>query len=62
MIVIAIFAFALSTRAVAESVFKSSMAWRPLERVSQRSVTSALRASRRSSGPFAARRGRLASG
>jgi hypothetical protein len=59
-IVITIFAFALSTRVIAENVFKSSMAWRPLERVSQQSVTSALRASRCSPGPFAARRGCLA--
>jgi hypothetical protein len=32
-IVIIVFAFVLSTRAIAETVFKSSMAWRPLERV-----------------------------
>jgi hypothetical protein len=32
-IVIIVFTFALSTRAIAEIVFKSSMAWRPLERV-----------------------------
>jgi hypothetical protein len=33
-IVVTVFAFALSTRAVAENVFKSSMAWRPSEKVS----------------------------
>jgi hypothetical protein len=38
------------------------MAWRPLGRVSQRSVTSALRALRRSPGHFATQCGRLASG
>jgi hypothetical protein len=31
-IVVVVFAFALSTRAVAEIVFRSLMAWRPLER------------------------------
>jgi hypothetical protein len=56
-IVVTVFAFALSTRAVAESVFKSSTARKPLERVSQRSVTLALRASRRSPGHFAVQRG-----
>jgi hypothetical protein len=61
-IVITVFAFVLSTLAVAVHVFKSSMAWRPLERVSRRSATSASGASQRSLGPFAARRGRLALG
>jgi hypothetical protein len=62
MIFITVFAFALSTRADAKHVFKSSMAWRPLGKsVSRRSATSALGASRRSSGPFAARPGRRAS-
>jgi hypothetical protein len=61
-IVIIVFAFALSTQVVTENVFKSSMAWKPLERVSQRPVTSASRASRRSPGHFAAQHGRLTSG
>jgi hypothetical protein len=60
-IVITVFAFVLSTRAVAENVSKSSMAWRPLARASQRSAPSALGASRRSTGPFAVQHGRLAS-
>jgi hypothetical protein len=52
-IVITVFASVLSTRVVAEHVFKSSMAWRPLGKsVSQRSATSASGASRRSPGPF----------
>jgi hypothetical protein len=33
-IAVVVFAFTLSTRAVAENVFKSSMAWRPMERES----------------------------
>jgi hypothetical protein len=61
-IVITVFAFVLSTQVDAESVSKSSMAWRPLERVSPRSATSALGASPRSPGPFVVRHGRLASG
>jgi hypothetical protein len=61
-IVITIFTFVLSMRVVAEHVFKSSMAWRPLGRVCQRSATSALGASRRSLDPFATRCGRLALG
>jgi hypothetical protein len=62
MFVVTVFDFALSTRAIAESVFKSSMAWRPLERVSQRPVTSDSRASRRSPGRFAAQHGHLTYG
>jgi hypothetical protein len=62
-IVITVFAFMLFTRVVAEHVFKSSMAWRPLGKsVSQRSATSASEASRLSTGPFAVRPGRRASG
>jgi hypothetical protein len=33
MIVITVFTFALSMRAITENVFKSSMAWRPSGRV-----------------------------
>jgi hypothetical protein len=61
-IIITVFAFALSTQVIAENVFKSSMAWRPLERVSHCLATSALRASWRSPGRFAAQHGRLTSG
>jgi hypothetical protein len=62
-IVITVFAFVLSTRTVAEHVFKSSMAWRPLGKlVSRRSATSASGALRHSPGPFAVRPGRRASG
>jgi hypothetical protein len=61
-IVITVFVVVLSTRAVVEHVFKFSMAWRPLGKsASQRSVTSALGASRRSLDPFAVRPGRRAS-
>jgi hypothetical protein len=61
-IVITVFAFVLSMHAIAVHLFKSLMAWRPLERVSRRSATSASGALRRSPGPFVARHGRLASG
>jgi hypothetical protein len=61
-IVITVFAFVLSTRAIAGHVFKFSMAWRPLGKpASRRSATSASGASRRSLDPFAVRPGRRAS-
>jgi hypothetical protein len=61
-IVITVFAFALSMRAVTEHVFKSSMAWKPLGRSpSRRLATLASGASWRSLGPFAVQPGRRAS-
>jgi hypothetical protein len=60
--VITVFAFVLSTRVVSEHVFKSSMAWRLLDKsTSWRSATSALGALWRSPGPFAVRPGHRAS-
>jgi hypothetical protein len=61
-IVITVFTFMLSTRVIAEHIFRSSMAWRPLGKsVSQRSATSASGASWHSPGPFAVWPGRRTS-